>query len=80
MAYQPLFIVIAAQVVKAVGIKMNDDLTDDMSPATDQESYDEDMPKGEKAKHNSDVRKRIDDLLERKRLKELLDDSDDWDI
>ena len=24
------------------------------------------------------VRKRIDDLLERKRLKELLDDSDDW--
>ncbi|GLX79645.1 hypothetical protein tinsulaeT_29850 [Thalassotalea insulae] len=24
------------------------------------------------------VRKRIDDLLERKRLRELLDDSDDW--
>ncbi|GHF85689.1 PA3496 family putative envelope integrity protein [Thalassotalea marina] len=29
---------------------------------------------------SADVRKRIDDLLERKRLKELLDDSDDWDI
>ncbi len=24
------------------------------------------------------VRKRIDDLLEQKRLKELLDDTDDW--
>lgn len=24
------------------------------------------------------VRQRIDDLLEKKRLKELLDDSDDW--
>jgi len=24
------------------------------------------------------VRKRIDDLLEKKRLKELLDDTDDW--
>ncbi|MEW6992171.1 PA3496 family putative envelope integrity protein [Colwelliaceae bacterium 6441] len=24
------------------------------------------------------IRKRIDDLLEKKRLKELLDDSDDW--
>ncbi|KXJ49170.1 MAG: hypothetical protein AXW17_11465 [Colwellia sp. Phe_37] len=59
---------------------MNDDLTDDLPPAADQESYDEDLPKGEKATHNSEVRKRIDDLLERKRLKELLDDSDDWDI
>ncbi|WP_257174043.1 PA3496 family putative envelope integrity protein [Colwellia sp. M166] len=51
-----------------------------MSPAADHESYDEDLPKGEKATHNSEVRRRIDDLLERKRLKELLDDSDDWDI
>ena len=59
---------------------MNDDLTDEMSSAADQESYDKDLPKGEKATHNSDVRRRIDDLLERKRLKELLDDSDDWDI
>lgn len=32
----------------------------------------------EKAEHDHEVRKRIDDLLEKKRLKELLDDSDDW--
>ena len=29
---------------------------------------------------NSKVRKRIDELLEKRRLKELLDESDDWDI
>lgn len=27
---------------------------------------------------NAKVRRRIDDLLERKRLRELLDDSEDW--
>ncbi len=27
---------------------------------------------------NATVRRRIDDLLEQKRLKELLDDSNDW--
>lgn len=27
---------------------------------------------------DASVRKRIDDLLEKKRLKELLDDTDDW--
>lgn len=59
---------------------MNDELTNDITPSVDQENYDKDLPKGEKATHNSEVRKRIDDLLEKKRLKELLDDSDDWDI
>jgi hypothetical protein len=32
-------------------------------------------------KHNPDstkVRKRIDELMEKKRLRDLLDDSDDW--
>lgn len=32
----------------------------------------------EKAEHDHEVRKKIDDLLEKKRLKELLDDSEDW--
>lgn len=32
----------------------------------------------EQAQRNILARKRIDDLLEKKRLKELLDDSDDW--
>lgn len=46
----------------------------------EQETFDKDLPKGHQAAHKCEVRKRIEDLLERKRLKELLDDSDDWDI
>lgn len=34
----------------------------------------------EQSKRNSLARKRIDDLKEQKRLKELLDDEDDWDV
>ena len=34
----------------------------------------------EHAAHDKEVRKRIDELLEKKRLKELLDDEDDWDV
>jgi len=59
---------------------MNDDLTDDFAPEVEQESFDDDLPKGNKAAHNSEVRKRIDELLEKKRLKALLDDADDWDF
>lgn len=32
----------------------------------------------EQVQRNLLARKRIDDLIEKKRLKELLDDSDDW--
>lgn len=32
----------------------------------------------EQVQRNLLARKRIDDLMEKKRLKELLDDSDDW--
>jgi hypothetical protein len=59
---------------------MNNNFTDNMTPPDEQKSYDKDLPEGEQAAHNTEIRKRIDDLLERKRLKELLDDSDDWDI
>lgn len=34
----------------------------------------------EQSKRNNIARKRIDDLLEKKRLKELLDDEEDWDV
>lgn len=44
------------------------------------ENYDKDLATGRKAEKNTKVRKRIDDLLERKRLREALDDSDDWEI
>lgn len=40
--------------------------------------YDNDFANNEQAIKNSQVRKRIDELLEKKKLKELLDDSDDW--
>jgi len=59
---------------------MNKNLTDDITPEAEQERYDKDLAKSNKAAHNSEVRKRIDDLLEKKRLKALLDDADDWDI
>lgn len=42
---------------------------------------DEDALAGdEQSKRNCLARKRIDDLMEKKRLKELLDDEDDWDV
>ncbi|QOL26960.1 hypothetical protein LP316_06620 [Thalassotalea sp. LPB0316] len=34
----------------------------------------------EQDKRNSIARKRIDDILEQKRLKLLLDDTDDWEL
>ena len=61
---------------------MNDNLenTTSLEPEVEQETFDNDLPKGDQAAHKCEVRKRIEELLERKRLKELLDDSDDWDI
>lgn len=40
----------------------------------------QDYKQDEQDIRNSKARKRIDDLLEQKRLKDLLDDSLDWDI
>ena len=61
---------------------MNDDLenTTSVEPEVEQDDFDKDLPKDNQASHKCEVRKRIEELLERKRLKELLDDSDDWDI
>lgn len=59
---------------------MNQNLADDMNSPIESNNYDDDLPKGEQAQHNSEVRKRIDELLEQKRLKELLDDADDWEL
>jgi len=56
----------------------DDDLNDnddDFTIDTEDDSTDDEQPSNKK---NPEVRKRIDDLLERKRLKELLDDTDDW--
>ena len=55
-------------------------MADEYKPNDDSEKYDKDLATGKKAENNTKVRKRIDDLLEKKRLREALDDSEDWDI
>lgn len=65
---------------------IDDDFLDDIeendetiAPETDIESRELSNKQAlEQAQKNLLARKRIDDLMEKKRLKELLDDSDDW--
>ena len=59
---------------------LSDDLSDDSSQDEEQEQYDKDLPKGQKSASNKEVRNRIEELLEQKRLKSLLADADDWDF
>ncbi|GHE87189.1 PA3496 family putative envelope integrity protein [Thalassotalea profundi] len=60
----------------------NDDLNDDIDDNVDNENetidHDNSIEARKKQSQSAQVRKRIDDLLEKKRLKELLDDTDDW--
>ncbi|MFT5759793.1 MAG: hypothetical protein ACI9LM_004572 [Alteromonadaceae bacterium] len=44
------------------------------------ENYDKDFSDKEQTERNNKARKRIDELKEKKRLKELLDESDDWEL
>ncbi len=44
------------------------------------ENYDKDFSDKEQAERNNKARKRIDELNEKKQLKYLLDESEDWDI
>ncbi|MFT6901021.1 MAG: hypothetical protein ACJAXS_001208 [Colwellia sp.] len=55
-------------------------MSDEYRTKDGSENYDKDLATGKKADQNSKVRKRIDDLLEKKRLREALDLYDDWDI
>lgn len=55
-------------------------MSDEFKVNDESEKYDKDLATGKKAEKNTKVRKRIDDLLEKKRLREALDDSDDWEI
>ena len=60
-----------------------DDTNDDSSEAFGQDADVESLELAEKkaaeqAQKNLLARKRIDELMEQKRLKELLDDEDDW--
>jgi hypothetical protein len=53
---------------------------DEFKRSNELENYDKDLAGGKKAEDNSKVRKRIDDLLEKKRLRDVLDDSEDWEV
>jgi len=55
-------------------------MSDEFSTNNDSENYDKDLATGKKADKNTKVRQRIDDLLEKKRLREAIDDSEDWEI
>jgi hypothetical protein len=55
-------------------------MSDEYKTDDGEEKYDKDLASGTKAEKNTQVRKRIDDLLEKKRLREVLDDCDDWEI
>jgi hypothetical protein len=55
-------------------------MSDDIDNIDDDNVYDDDLAKGDKAKLNTQVRQRIEDMIEKKRLKELLDGSDDWEL
>jgi hypothetical protein len=55
-------------------------MADEFKARDESLDYDKDLATGKTAENNSKVRKRIDDLLEKKRLREALDDSDDWEI
>ena len=55
-------------------------MADEFRASDELENYDKYLATGSKAESNTKVRKRIDDLLENKRLREALDDSEFWKI
>lgn len=59
---------------------MSNSFTNDPKIVAEIPDYDKDLATGSKAQENSKIHKRIDELLERKRLKDLLDDTDDWSV
>ncbi|WP_440876400.1 PA3496 family putative envelope integrity protein [Thalassotalea sp. PLHSN55] len=55
--------------------------TDDIRKNNDPLDYEKDLPDGEVAIKNAKLHKRLDDLMEEKRLKKLLEGTDDdWDL
>lgn len=57
---------------------MTYDATDNLNNTNTERDVDSSIDVKSSEVKDARVRKRIDDLLEKKRLKELLDDSDDW--
>ena len=59
---------------------MSNNFTSDPKLIIDPPDYDKDLATGNQAKKNSKIHRRIDELLEQKRLKKLLDETDDWTL
>lgn len=59
---------------------MNYTMNNDASIKDDNETIASNEKIDEQSQRNNIARKRIDELLEKKRLKDLLDDEEDWDI
>lgn len=59
---------------------MRYDADDSTNKSDDITDIDSDLINDPKAQRANEARKKIDDFLERKRLKDMLDDSEDWDI
>ncbi len=59
---------------------MANNFIDDIDASNEPADYDKDLATGDQANNNSKIHRRIDELLEKKRLKDLLDDTDDWNI
>lgn len=57
---------------------MTYDATDNLDNSSNENEVERDIDVKSSEIKDAKVRKRIDDLLEQKRLKELLDDTDDW--
>jgi len=55
-------------------------INEDIDNRSDKDDYNDDFSDKEQTERNNKARKRIDELMEKKRLKYLLDDSEDWDI
>lgn len=78
--YQLLPIFKLNPLLNTINWEKNTIMSDEYKANDESENYDKDLATGKKAENNTKVRKRIDDLLEKKRLREALDNSDDWDI
>jgi len=59
---------------------MTFNINENSGTGRDSENYDKDFSDKEQTDRNNKARKRIDEHKEKKRLKYLLDESDDWDI
>ena len=57
---------------------MTYDDADELNESNMDNDFDADFELDASEQKDAKVRKRIDDLLEKKRLRELLDDTDDW--